>query len=262
MDNPFPGMNPYLEQPELWHQVHNRLIVAIADDLTPQIAPKYRVSIEERVYTSVDDILLVGIADIAVAKRNTTDNSTTLTAAKLAEPSKVKVPVPEQITERFLEVRATPTKEVVAVIEILSPKNKRSKEGRATYESKRQKILASATNLIEIDLLRQGQPMPILGASTTDYSYSILVSRSYNRPDADLYTFDLKNPIPIFPVPLREGEPEPIVDLQRLLNEVYERARFDLAIDYSQPLKIVRRRSQPQASPEEEAWVREVLQRI
>lgn len=89
-----------------------------------------------------------------------------------------------------------------------------------------------------------------------------MVSRSYNRPDADLYTFDLKNPIPIFPVPLREGEPEPIVDLQRLLNEVYERARFDLAIDYSQPLKIVRRRSQPQASPEEEAWVREVLQRI
>ncbi|MEH2182253.1 DUF4058 family protein [Nostoc sp.] len=253
MGNPFPGMNPYLEQPELWHQVHNRLIVVIADDLTPQIAPKYRVSIKERVYTSVDDILLVGIADVAVAKRNTTDNSTTLTAAKLAEPSKVKVPVPEQITERFLEVRATPTKEVVAVIEILSPKNKRSKEGRAADESKRQKILASATNLVEIDLLRQGESMPILGASVTDYS--ILVSPSYNRPDADLYTFDLKNPIPIFPVPLCEGEPEPIVDLQRLLNEVYERARFDLAIDYSQPLKIVR-------SPKEEAWVREVLQRM
>jgi Protein of unknown function (DUF4058) len=46
MGNPFPGMNPYLEQPELWHQAHNRLIVAIADDLTPQIVPKYRVSIE------------------------------------------------------------------------------------------------------------------------------------------------------------------------------------------------------------------------
>ncbi|MEH1859453.1 MAG: DUF4058 family protein [Nostoc sp.] len=255
MDNPFPGMNPYLEQPELWHQVHNRLIVAIADDLTPQIVPKYRVSIEERVYTSVDDVLLVGIVDVAVAKRNTTDISTTLTAAKLAEPSKVKVPVPEQITERFLEVRAIPTKEVVAVIEILSPKNKPSKEGRAAYESKRQKILASATNLVEVDLTRQGQPMPIFGASTTDYSYSILVSRSYNRPDADLYTFDLKNPIPVFPVPLREGEPEPILELQRLLNEVYERARFDLAIDYSQPLKIVQ-------SPTEEAWVREVLQRM
>ncbi|QSJ17373.1 DUF4058 family protein [Nostoc sp. UHCC 0702] len=30
MVNPFPGINPYLEQPELWHQVHNPLIVAIA----------------------------------------------------------------------------------------------------------------------------------------------------------------------------------------------------------------------------------------
>jgi hypothetical protein len=73
MQNPFPGMNPYLEQTEWWHQLHNRLIVAMADDLTPQIAPKYRVSIEERVYTSVDDIFLVGIADVAVAKRNAHD---------------------------------------------------------------------------------------------------------------------------------------------------------------------------------------------
>lgn len=253
MGNPFPGMNPYLEQPELWHQVHNRLIVAIADDLTPQIAPKYRVSIEERVFKSVDDILLVGIADVAVANRNTTDTGTTLTTAKLTEPSKVRVPIPEQLTERFLEVRATQSKEVVAVIEILSPKNKRSKEGRAAYESKRQKILASATNLVEIDLLRQGESMPIFGATAADYS--ILVSRSYNRPDADLYTFNLKNPIPVFPVPLREGESEPIVDLQKLLNQVYERARFDLAIDYTQPLKILR-------SSEEEAWIRELLQRI
>ncbi|MEH1824955.1 MAG: DUF4058 family protein [Nostoc sp.] len=253
MGNPFPGMNPYLEQPELWHQVHNRLIVAVADDLTPQISPKYRVFIEERVYTSVDDILLVGIADVAVANRNTTDTSTTLITAKLTEPSKVKVPIPEQVTERFLEVRTTQSKEVVAVIEILSPKNKRSKEGRAAYENKRQKILASATNLVEIDLLRQGESMPVLGATATDYS--ILVSHSYNRPDADLYAFDLKNPIPVFPVPLRQGEPEPIVDLQRLLNEIYERARFDLAIDYSQPLKIVQ-------SPQEEAWLREILQRV
>ena len=106
MGNPFPGMNPYLEkpelqQPELWHQVHNRLIVAIADDLTPQIAPKYRVSIEERVYSCVDDILLVGIADVAVANRNTSATSTTLTEAKLTKPAKVKVPMPEQVTERF-----------------------------------------------------------------------------------------------------------------------------------------------------------------
>ncbi|BAZ31859.1 hypothetical protein NIES4074_43320 [Cylindrospermum sp. NIES-4074] len=253
MQNPFPGMNPYLEQPELWHQVHNRLIVAIADDLTPQIAPKYRVSIEERVYTSVDDVLLVGIADVAVAKRNDVETRTTLTTTKIAEPSKVKVPIPEEVIERFLEVRTTQSREVVTVIEILSPKNKRSKEGRMVYESKRQKILASATNLIEIDLLRLGEALPILGATKSDYR--ILVSRSFNRPDADLYSFNLPDPIPVFPVPLRLGEPEPVIDLQRLLNEIYERARFDLAIDYSQVLK-------PALPSEQEVWVREILDRI
>lgn len=236
MQNPFPGMNPYLEQPELWHQVHNRLIVAIADDLTPQIAPQYRVSIEERVYTSVDDIFLVGIADVAVAKRNNNaETGTTLTTTKLAEPSKVKVPMYEEVIERFLEVKATQSREVVTVIEILSPRNKRSKEGRTVYENKRQKILASATNLVEIDLLRLGESLPIIGAKKSDYH--ILVSRSHQRPDADLYSFDLQDTIPVFPVPLRSGENEPVIDLNRLLNEIYERARFDLAIDYSQVLK-------------------------
>ncbi|MBD2629701.1 DUF4058 family protein [Trichormus variabilis] len=254
MQNPFPGMNPYLEQPELWHQVHNRLIVAIADDLTPQIAPKYRVSIEERVYTSVDDIFLVGIADVAVAKRNNNaETGTTLTTTKAAEPSKVKVPMYEEVIERFLEVKATQSREVVTVIEILSPKNKRSTEGRTVYENKRQKILASATNLVEIDLLRLGESLPILGAIKSDYH--ILVSRSHQRPDADLYSFDLQDPIPVFPVPLRLRENEPVIDLNRLLNEIYERARFDLAIDYSQVLK-------PALSSDQESWVREILMKV
>ena len=95
--------------------------------------------------------------------------------------------------------------------------------------------------------------MPILGVTGT--GYHILVSRGWQRPDADLYTFKLREPIPPFPVPLREGEPEPVINLQRLLDEVYERARFDLAIDYSQPVK-------PALPPEEAAWVAEILEAL
>ncbi len=69
--------------------------------------------------------------------------------------------MPEQVIERFLEVRSTQTGAVVSVIEVLSPKNKRSKEGREAYERKRQKILGRATSLVEIDLLRAGNPMLI-----------------------------------------------------------------------------------------------------
>ncbi|NJK28248.1 MAG: DUF4058 family protein [Coleofasciculaceae cyanobacterium SM2_3_26] len=227
MDNPFPGMNPYLENSSLWHQVHNRLIVAIADALTLQIAPTYRVSIEERIYTTMAVEPLVGIADVAVSPRNR--GTTTLLAARLQEPTKVRVPLPEEVTERFLEVRVTQTGAVVTAIEILSPKNKQSTEGREAYDRKRIKILGSLTSLVEIDLLRSGTPMFVEGDARSDYR--ILISRGFCRPDADLYAFNLPEPIPNFPVPLRQGEPEPIVDLQQLLNDVYRRARFDLFVE-------------------------------
>lgn len=254
MDNPFPGMNPYLEQPQLWHQVHNRLIIAIADDLTPQVAPHYLVAIEERTYQSVEESLLVGIADVALSRRrdfNSQPPTQTLTLNRVI-PKPVRVPMPEDVTERFLEVRAIRTGEVVCVIEILSPKNKRAKDGRAAYDSKRQKVLGSSTSLVEIDLLRAGEPMTLLDA--TDSTYRILVSRGDRRPDADLYPFGLPDPIPAVPIPLRSKEPEPIVNLQRLLNETYQRARFDLAIDYTQPLK-------PALGQDDATWVREILER-
>jgi len=43
-------MDPYLEQPSAWSNVHHRLITAIADDIAPQLLPKYQVLVEERIY--------------------------------------------------------------------------------------------------------------------------------------------------------------------------------------------------------------------
>ena len=249
MHNPFPGMNPYLEQPGLWPQVHNRLIVAIADDITPQVAPRYRVAIEERVYASTEAMPLIGIADVAVTRRPAAAASTT-TAVQAIAPRRVQVPLPMEVTERFLAVRLVQTNEVVCVIEILSPANKRSGDGRRAYETKRQTVLGSATNLVEIDLLRGGAGMAV--AEPPQKTYSILVSASGDHPNAELYEFDLADAIPIFPVPLQPHDAVPVVNLQRLLNEVYTRARFDLAIDYHQPL-------QPALSNEEVAWVQSLV---
>lgn len=252
MQNPFPDMNPYLEQPELWHQVHNWLIVTIAGDLGAKIAPAYRVSIEERIYTSSTDSELLGIADVGVMTKNRGEFGAVTTATRI-EPIKVSLPTPEEVTERFLEVRATKTKELIAVIEVLSPKNKRSREGRDAYQRKREKILGSATHLVEIDLLRQGEPMPMFGLNSTHYR--ILISRGYTRPYADLYSFNLQNPIPPVPIPLRQGESEPLIELQTLLNEVYERGHFDLAVDYTEPIK-------PALAPEDADWVAQQLAAI
>ena len=50
--SPFPGMKPYLENPDLWSEVHHRLITAIADAIAPSLRPRYRVAIEKRTYLS------------------------------------------------------------------------------------------------------------------------------------------------------------------------------------------------------------------
>lgn len=68
MSSPFPGMDPYLEHPTLWPDVHNRLIAALADDLSARVAPRYYVGLERRTYLlKVDDLILVGRPDLAVA---------------------------------------------------------------------------------------------------------------------------------------------------------------------------------------------------
>jgi hypothetical protein len=67
MPSPFPGMDPYLEHPSAWPNVHHRLITAIADDLAPQLLPKYQVLVEEGIY-QVDnpDSILIGAPDVLV----------------------------------------------------------------------------------------------------------------------------------------------------------------------------------------------------
>jgi Protein of unknown function (DUF4058) len=232
MASPFPGMNPYLENPAFWSEFHNLLISSISQTLNPILRPKYRVAIEQRVYQTT---LLVGVPDVAVQSHQTTNIQETGNVAVASPPTQavtVTVPMPETVRETYLEVRDVATKEVVTVIEVLSPKNKRAGDGRQTYNKKRLRVLGSLSNLVEIDLLRNGKSMAIV-QNDIQSSYRILVSRTDFRPKADLYAFNLQNSIPSFPLPLRERDSEPIFDLQNILHDLYDRASYDLVIDYT-----------------------------
>jgi Protein of unknown function (DUF4058) len=257
MPSPFPGMDPYLENPELWSEVHSRLIVAIADAIGFPLRPKYQVAIEKRTYLSgIEDSVLVGIPDTTVFTQRSVShpasNQPSATAMlPMRQPKKVTVPLAEEVNERYLEIREGSTGEVITVLEVLSPKNKRTGEGRQTYERKRQTVLASVTHLVEIDLLRGGKPMPILG-DEPEADYRILISRGDRRPVADLYAFSICEPIPSFSLPLKLGDTEPMVDLQSILAGVYDRAGFDFRIHYTQPLA-------PGLSDTDAAWVDELL---
>lgn len=251
MPNPFPGMNPYLEHPEIWPGVHHWLIVELARFLSPQLRPKYRVAVEVRMYETIgEESLLVGIPDLTVksSKETTQQPLTNIAVAQSpTQPQIVEVPLPETIKQGYLEVREVATSEVVTAIEILSPVNKRSGEGRKQYENKRNKVLGSSTHLVEIDLLRQGQPMPVYRSNMQTH-YRILVSRGNRRPQANLYSFNLPDTIPAFPLPLKSGDKEPLVDLQLLLSNVYDQASYDLAIDY-------RQEPVPSLSAEDRVWL-------
>ena len=237
MPSPLPGMDPYLEHPRSWPNFHHRLITAIAISLGPKLRPKYRVVVEEAIYQAEgQNSVLVGIPDVAVqkARRNQTQpNQDFANGLAVPQPIVVDLPMPDVLRQGYLEIRDVATSEVVTVMEVLSPTNKRPGEGRRTYEAKRQTVLASPTNLVEIDLLRQW-PAIIQLPERMDTHYRILVSASVNRPQASLYAFDLQEPIPAFPLPLREEESEPIINLQGLLGDIYDQSGYDLVIDYNE----------------------------
>jgi hypothetical protein len=237
MTSIFPGMNPYLEHPDLFPGLHHLLISEIARFLSPQLRPKYRVAVEVRTYETIDDSsLLVGIPDVIVKSRQNvseTKNTNVAVAAPAPKSVTVTVPMPINIKEGYLEVKEVGTEKLITTIEILSPTNKRSGKGREAYQQKRQQVLGSRSNLVEIDLLRKGEPMPMF-ADNIESDYRILVCRGNRRPQADLYAFNIQDIIPAFSLPLRAGDSEPVIDLKALLNQVYEIYDYDLVIDYSQ----------------------------
>ncbi|OUC15075.1 MAG: hypothetical protein B0A82_08850 [Alkalinema sp. CACIAM 70d] len=254
MPSPFPGMNPYLEQPAFWSSFHTRLMVAISDALTPSLQPKYYVAVETRTYMDTDNPeLLVGIPDAIVL---TTSNAPALpppaTTLTQTRPKQIRLPIPVEVKERYLEVREVGTHQVITVIEVLSPKNKRKGEGRVAYEKKRQRVLCSSSHLVEIDLLRENIAMPMFGVEEAS-DYRIVVSRSSARPMADLYGFQLREPIPSFSLPLQPNDPELIVDLQAILLGVYDRGSYQFRIDYHQPVPP------PQLSEADQQWVDALL---
>jgi hypothetical protein len=256
MASPFPGMNPYLELPARWHEFHNRLIVALSDALTPHLQPKYYVAVETRTYLDDDnpelfvvipDAIVLGTLEPALAELRATATQT--------RPQKIQLPMPVEVNERYLEVREVVTEQVITVIEVLSPKNKRKGEGRRAYEKKRQRVIGSSSHLIEIDLLRENAPMPMIGVETPS-DYRIVVSRAMTRPTADLHAFQLRDPIPSFYLPLKPDDPELAVDLQAVLLGVYDRGSYQFRIDYHQPVPP------PKLSQADQQWVNELLAAI
>ena len=144
---------------------------------------------------------------------------------------------------------------VITGIEFLSPSNKMEGKGRDEYLRKRREFLASETNLVEIDLIRQGDWMTLLEPFHVPVqhrtTYRVFVRRASQPNDATSYPLSLNQRLPTIAIPLRTADNDVALDLQGLLDQVYETGRYS-GIDY-------RAECDPRLQGAEALWADELL---
>jgi len=256
MSFPFPGMDPWLERRGLWPDVHDSLIMTLRRMLVPLVSPKYYIAARQRTVFAVESTDLDFIVpDVSVAQTDAGAVNMKWESTVLAEPTLVEVPVREKIPEDYLEIVEASTHEVITVIEILSLSNKISGRDRRAYEYKRERIFQTPTHLVEIDLLRDGEPMPFTFLQTNGRfnHYRILIKRGDRGRRAHLYPFNVREAIPVFALPLQPEDHEPPVRLGEALKQTYDEYRYDLRLNYNEP-------PEPPLSDTDAQWAAEILQ--
>jgi hypothetical protein len=252
MKSPFPGMDPYLERH--WPDVHASTVSAARKSLNNQLPEDLIARTEERLAVEADDYekLHTAAPDVRVFEPGISEPAETGVA--IVAPYKLVVDL-DPITERFIKIIRPDDERLITVIEFISPTNKRSK-GLEKYQDKRSELLEAGVHVVEIDLVRRGDWLTLLQphacppeAKTT---YRVTVRPAVRRWEAYLYPITIRQPFPRIPTPLREGDPQVDLDLQQLLQEVYETGRYARTLDYTRP-------PDPPLDPEDAAWADELL---
>jgi len=257
MPSPFPGMDPFIEG-QKWADFHHECIAVIRESLVRYVRPRYEVSVEERIYIEHGPHERADLIrpDVTVSEQRASESAserpvTSGTAIAVA-PVVLHVPMPERVREAFLTIRERETMEVVTVIEVLSPGNKRAKsDGRREYLRKREEVLLSYTHLVELDMLRGGERLPTIEPLPRS-DYYAFVCRRQRRSQAEVYAWSLRQALPPIPVPLAGDDPDVVLDLQSLFTTVYDRAGYDYVLDY-------RRALEPLLNDADTAWVQQLL---
>lgn len=259
MPSPFPGMDPFIES-QAWEDFHHAAIEVIREQIRSITGRRYSVWVERRIYVeTVEPVdfrpsIKSVIPDAAVIRDDAGRGGIGVaTAATTATSVECLLPIPEERRESYLVLRDTETRRIITTIELLSPSNKKSGgRGRRKYLMKRRAVIDSDAHLIEIDLLRGGAHMPLETRRPITDDYIVLVSRTDRRPKAELFPWSLPARMPIVPVPLANDDPDVTVDLQAVLDTVYDRAGYDRMLNYAAPLV-------PPADPDRQRWIDDLL---
>jgi hypothetical protein len=255
MSTIFPGMDPYLEEPLGWPSLHSRFVVYLADELQSRLQPRYVASVEQRVYLEGPDRQV--IPEVWLKQDRPAAVPTALAVADADAPLRVDVQ-PLEVRETYVAVLDLRTRQrVVTVIELTSPSNKYAGAGRDSYVEKQKEVLASETHLVEIDLLRFGPHVLAVPEYTVRRhgSYYYLVSVNRARPPRshfELYPRRLAERLPRFALPLAEGDPDIVVDLQKVFAHAYDAGGYRYRTDYNVPCD-------PPLSREDQDWANDLI---
>ena len=252
MPGPFPGMDPYLEKPIRFPDLHHSFIIYTRAAIRAALPPGYLAFVEERVY-----IVPAGraiIPDVFIRSRPVMPppSGGNVAVADVEDAPRLIRVEPLTHRETFINiVDAEDHERVVTTLEILSPTNKAPRHpGREQYTRKQEDVLNSGTHLLEIDLLRTGEhtiaaPLAALLAEGVAWDYLICLHRAEPQ-DADETQFEvwfnrIRQRLPHVSVPLDRGVADITLDLQAVLDRCYDEADYGGRIDYAQepvpPLK-------------------------
>jgi hypothetical protein len=254
MKSPFPGMDPYLEPH--WLDVHTALIAEARRALNHSLPPGLVARAEERIAIDTEDkpIRRVG-PDVPVFSPSTADPSEGVGGTLIEAPFKLIVEQ-DPIVERDVRI-IDDSGQLIAVLEFLSPRNKR-RPALDEYLEKRASLLRAGVHWAEIDLVRAGNWRALMQPAVCPHDgeslYHVVVYTGATHRVGYLFPITLRGPLPEIPIPLRPKESPVYLKLQTLHDAVYEDGRYDQTVDYSQPLD-------PPLEDIDRNWAQEILTR-
>jgi hypothetical protein len=239
----FPGMDPYLEG-EMWQEFHGRLAGEISRQLMPLLKPKYVALLSKRLVVDYTSVGILGQTSQRVIYPDVHVSRTELKEAAVlsydvtkgfSTPAiELESPMLEEVPIWSVEVRDTAERRLVTVIEILSPVNKRG-TGFQDYLQKRLSLMQTQTHLLEIDLLRMGERIPLAGGELPAASYYVFLSRFTRRPRTEVWPIRLQEKLPTVPVPLLPPDEDVPLNLQQAVDDCFAVVGYEDLLDYSQP---------------------------
>ncbi|MCA9026195.1 MAG: DUF4058 family protein [Planctomycetaceae bacterium] len=255
MPSPFPGMNPYLERKSVWHGFHEAFVIDCQRALVPQIRPEFIASLDDNIYIhelSADERRLVGRSDVSLSVRSETTALVPGGTTVIAPVTGRVLPQVDVLRENFIEIRDRESRELVTVIDVLSPTNKRPGSDRDQFLNKRYQLMTSTAHYVEIDLLRGEPRLPI--ENLPDCDAYVMVSHVEQRPSVGLWPIGLRDRLPEIPIPLRDPIPEVRLDLQTILDHAYDSGGYEDYIYSGAP--------EPPLPSADAAWATEQLRSL